>query len=140
MKYGSCERKKNGYLNKVWKLRKKWQSLRRSMEVRIKKIMGSEWRFKELSWSMEVVKEKWWVFERSLEDENKITASKTKYGSSNKKKSWVLSKNKELLRSMEVVKEKRWVFERSLEVKKKIAFKTKYGSSNKKNHGFWIRI
>ena len=55
------------------------------MEVRIKKILGSEQRYKELFWIMEVVKEKRWVFEQSLEVEKKIIASETKYGSSNKK-------------------------------------------------------
>ncbi len=42
---------------------------------------------------MEVVKEKRWVFERSLEVEKKIKVSETNCGSSNKKKSWVKSKD-----------------------------------------------
>ena len=41
---------------------------------------------------MEVVKEKRWLFNRSLEVEKKMIVSETKYGSS-KKKSWVLSED-----------------------------------------------
>jgi len=42
---------------------------------------------------VEVGKEKRWVFEPSIEVEKKITGSETNCGSSNKKKSWVLSKD-----------------------------------------------
>ena len=41
---------------------------------------------KELLGSMEVVKEKRWVFKRSMEDEKEIIAFETKCGSSKKKK------------------------------------------------------
>ena len=42
---------------------------------------------------MEVVKEKRWVFERSMEVDKNIIVSEMNCGSSNKKKSWVLSKD-----------------------------------------------
>merc|ERR1712074_287421 len=113
------------------------------MEVQMKKrIMGSEEEYKELLRSMEVVKEKRWVFKRSLEVEKKIIAFKTKYGSSNKKKSWFLNKNiTNCYEVWKLLKKKRWVFERSLEVEKKIiASKMKYGSSNKKKSGFYKEL
>jgi len=43
---------------------------------------------------VEVRKEKRWVFERSTKVEKKIMLSKMNCGSSNKKKSWVLSNDK----------------------------------------------
>ena len=66
MKYGSCERKKIA----IWTKSGSWEkndSLRDEVWKFEKKIMGSEWRYKEVLRSMEVVKEKRWVFERSLE-------------------------------------------------------------------------
>ena len=42
---------------------------------------------------MEVGKEKRWLFKRSIEVDIKIMVSETNCGSSNEKKSWVLSKD-----------------------------------------------
>ena len=81
--------------------------------------MGYEYRYKELLWSVEVVKEKRWVFKRSMEVQKKIIVSETNCRSSNKKNHgfWV--------------KIKRIVTKCGSCERKKMGIWTKYGSWEK---------